>query len=444
MEKSGRKIWIKTYGCQMNTRDSDTLKTLLKADGHTIVEKEEEADIALLYTCSIRDLAESKALGKAGRLIRNKRKNPNYRIGILGCMASRQGKNLLKKLPQLDWIIPPQNLSETPQLIRKTLDNNFENCLIPEIPQNFDFSCYEAASSVKPTLFVPVQQGCNMACSYCIVPQTRGVQQNRPLTSIIKEIEIAAQTGTKEITLLGQIVNTYQDPETQKRFPDLLEAVQAVEGIERIRFISPHPAFFTDTLIECFEKLPKLCPAIHLPVQSGSNRLLKEMHRAYTREKIYTIVDKLRAINPLMSISTDIIVGYPGESETDFNDTCDLFDHIQFDMAYIFKYSPRPATLAAPQQKTILGIEESVKEERNQILLQKLNKYSTAYNKQFLNTQQSVLIEGKAHRGIDKLFGRNLYNKKVIIKGPETWIGTLQNVQITQTSSSVLEGTTRN
>ena len=187
----------------MNMRDSDTLKTLLKADGHCIVNTEEEADIALLYTCSIRDLAESKALGKAGRLIRNKKKNPNYRIGILGCMASRQGKNLLKKLPQLDWIIAPQNLADAPQLIRQTLENDLTDCLVSEIPEIFDFSCYEAKGAAQATLFVPIQQGCNMACSYCIVPQTRGRQQNRSLTSILKEIETAAQEGTKEITLFA-------------------------------------------------------------------------------------------------------------------------------------------------------------------------------------------------------------------------------------------------
>ena len=424
----------------MNMRDSDTLKTLLIADGYDIVEKEEDADIALLYTCSIRDLAESKALGKAGRLMRNKKKNPDYRVGILGCMASRQGKHLLKKLPQLDWIIGPQNLSEAPQLIRQTLETNFTTCRIPEAPEVFDFRCYEVSNNVKPTLFVPIQQGCNMACSYCIVPQTRGRQQNRSLRSILKEIEIAAKSGTKEITLLGQIVNSYQDPETQKRFSDLLESVQAIEGIERIRFVSPHPAFFTDALIECFVKLSKLCPAVHLPVQSGSDRLLKEMHRAYTKEKIYGIVDKLRAINPMFSVSTDIIVGYPGETEADFYDTCELFDRIQFDMAYVFKYSPRPSTLAAPQQNTFLGIEEPLKEERNQILLKKLNHYSTIYNKCFLETQQSVLIEGRPPRGLNKLFGRNLYNKKVIIEGPESWIGCVKTVHITKASSSVLEG----
>jgi len=239
---------------------------------------------------------------------------------------------------------------------------------------------------------------------------------------------------------LGQIVNSYQDPETQKRFSDLLEAIQSIDGIERIRFVSPHPAFFTDKLIECFAKLSKLCPAIHLPIQSGSNRLLKEMHRAYTKEKIYEVVDGLKSIDPLFSISTDIIVGYPGETAEDFNGTCEIFDRIQFDMAYVFKYSPRPSTLAAPQQDTVLGIEDAVKEERNQVILEKLNRYSTAYNERFLNTQQTILIEGKPHRGANKLFGRNIYNKKVIIEGPESWFGSLKTVHITKTSSSVLEG----
>ena len=435
-----RKIWIKTYGCQMNMRDSETLKALLLADGHEVVEDEKAADIALLNTCSIRDLAESKAIGKAGRLLKNKRKNPDYRVGILGCMASRQKEQLLKILPQLDWIVPPQNLPQVPDLIRETLEKQVEHCTVAQIPESFEFKCYEKQTEASPILFVPIQQGCNMCCSYCIVPKTRGFQQNRPLDSIIFEIQEAVNRGVKEVMLLGQIVNTYQDKASGKKFVDLLKAVNAIDGIERIRFMSPHPAFFSNDLIQCYRALPKLCPAIHLPLQSGSNRILKEMHRAYTREKFLKIIADLRAIQSRISISTDIIVGYPGETEEDFQQTYDLFNEVGFDMAYIFKYSPRPTTLAAPQQDSELGIPEEVKEERNQRLLSLLTHFSSVYNQQFLDTLQTILVEGQAHRGANKFFGRNIFNKKVIFEGSKDLLGTFQNVQINKTSSSVLEG----
>lgn len=424
----------------MNMRDSETLKALLLTEGHEIVDDEKLADIALLNTCSIRDLAESKAIGKAGRLLKNKRKNPDYRVGILGCMASRQKEQLLKVLPQLDWIIPPQNLPQVPELIRGTLENQLDACTVAQIPETFEFKCYEKQIHASPVLFVPIQQGCNMGCSYCIVPKTRGAQQNRPLTSIVQEIQQAVQQGGKDVMLLGQIVNTYQDKVSEKKFVDLLKVVNAIDGIERIRFMSPHPAFFNDDLIHCYQSLPKLCPAIHLPLQSGSNRILKDMHRAYTREKFLKIISDLRAIQPKISISTDIIVGYPGETEEDFQQTYDLFKEVGFDMAYIFKYSPRPTTLAAPQQNSELGIPETIKEERNQRLLTLLTHFSSLYNQQFLNTTQIILVEGQAHRGTNKFFGRNVYNKKVIFTGTKDLVGSFQKVKINKTSSSVLEG----
>ena len=230
-----RRIWIKTYGCQMNMRDSETLKALLQEAGHTVVENEAEAEIALLNTCSIRDLAESKAIGKAGRLLKNKRKNARYRVGILGCMASRQKEQLLKVLPDLDWIIPPQKLSEVPEIIRKTLENDSHKCIIAGIPEAFEFACYEQKLPTSPCRFVPIQQGCNMRCSYCIVPTTRGEQQNRPRSSILHEIQQAVADGVKEVTLLGQIVNAYFDKTSSTNFTELLHAIHAIDGLERIR-----------------------------------------------------------------------------------------------------------------------------------------------------------------------------------------------------------------
>ncbi len=421
----------------MNSRDSETLRALLVQAGHVIVENEKDADIALLNTCSVRALAEDKAIGKAGRLLKRKEKEPNLRVGILGCMAGRRGAELLKILPRLDWIVPPQALPRVPNLIYETLTQNKCTCTIAGVPQAFDFTCYEQALKPKPVLFVPIQQGCGMNCSYCIVPKTRGHQQNRPFESIVAEIRQAAQQGTREVMLLGQIVNAYVDKEARKTFVDLLEAVQGIDGIERIRFMSPHPSFFNEALVACFGRLSKLCPALHLPIQSGSNRILKLMRRGYTREGVLKLIKALRAVEPRISISTDLIVGYPSETEEDFEQTVSLFEEIHFDMAYIFKYSPRPTTEAASSEEMI---PEAVKEERNQRLLSLLTVFSTAYNQTFVGTKQEVLIEGIAPHGEGKLFGRNCYNKKVIFNGSPKLIGSFKEVFIEKATSSALEG----
>ncbi|MDR2769495.1 MAG: tRNA (N6-isopentenyl adenosine(37)-C2)-methylthiotransferase MiaB [Puniceicoccales bacterium] len=434
-----KKVLIKTYGCQMNERDTEALKVLLMEAGFTITEKEGDEDVVLLNTCSVREAAELKALGKAGRLLRKKKTHADYKVGVMGCMAAHKKELLFKKLPGLDFIAPPKALHLIPELIQQSYARHANQVAVPE-PTFLNFSCYERTySKHKAVARIPIQQGCNMACSYCIVPKTRGEQQNRPFNSILKEVKEAAQWGTKEIILLGQIVNTYHDPDSRKNFIDLLEAVQNVEAIKRIRFISPHPAFFSSQLMQAFKILPKLCPSLHLPIQSGSDRILKAMRRAYTKAKILEIVKTLRTIDMRASISTDIIVGYPGESEEDFQETVALFKDIKFDMAYIFKYSPRPLTWVAPQEQSLMKIPEKVKEDRNQYLLSILTQCSTEYNRQFMGKYQEVLIEGKAHRGEHKLFGKNIYNKKVILTGPESWINTFKHVQIGKVTASTLE-----
>lgn len=439
MSEGRKKVWIKTYGCQMNERDTEALQAMLSKSGYVIVDEGEE-DVAILNTCSIRELAELKALGKAGRLLKKKRQKPDYKVGVIGCMAANKHNLLAQKLPGIDFIVPPQALSMVPQLIQQVFRDGKKPSF--SLPEAFDFSCYELPGLThKASVGVPVQTGCNMACSYCIVPQTRGSQQNRSFDSILREVHcVSEEGGAKEIMLLGQIVNTYRDPSSSKNFVDLLEAIHEIEAVKRIRFMSPHPAFFSKRLIQSFASLPKLCPALHLPIQCGSDRFLKAMHRAYTKQKVLEIIQDLRSIHPNMSISTDLIVGYPGESEEDFQATVDLFDAVKFDMAYIFKYSARPSTIAAAQEASGMRVPESVKELRNQRLLKMLTECSQAYNDQFVGSQQEVLIEGKANRGQDKLFGRNVYNKKVIVTGPATWINTLKNVKVEKASSSVLEG----
>lgn len=445
-----QRVFIRTYGCQMNERDSEALKVLLKQDGHTLVESEAEADVIFLNTCSVREMAEIKVLGKAGKLLRKKKQNPNFKLGILGCMAKNRGEILFKQLPGLDLIAGPKEINKVPVLLKRALQTDSPLPTSPEsTTDSFSFACYEKISdSIKASAFVPIQQGCDMHCSYCVVPNTRGRQENRPSNSILTEVRSLAQQGTKEIVLLGQIVNSYAHPDIPRTkekssFVRLLEAIQAEKGVHRIRFLSPHPSFFRNDLIKAFKDLPKLCPSIHLPIQSGSNKILKAMRRGYNREKIFSLVDQLKEAIPSLSLSTDIIVGFPSETDQDFQATYTLFERIGFDMAFIFKYSPRALTPAGIEHENNFSsvISENIKEERNQQLLKLLKHYSKAFNEKCVGTQQEILLEGRAHRGVNKLFGKTPHNKKVIIEGPISWIGKLVSVTITHAGSSTLEGT---
>ena len=421
----------------MNERDSEAIKSLLKLSNYNIVENEENADIVILNTCSVRRLAELKAIGKAGHLLKNKRKNSNYIVGIVGCMAENLGPDLFKSLPALDFIAGPRELQQIPDFLEKIQQNKFNKTLF-EKNDKFNFNCYEKNLFPKVSAFIPIQQGCSMKCSYCIVPKTRGEQENRPFDSILKEINCAVQNGTKEIMLLGQIVNAYKYQ--NKTFADLLTEINKIHNLQRIRFMSPHPAFFRKDLIDCFKNLEKLCPAVHLPMQSGSNNILKAMKRGYSAEKILSIIAELKNIAPDMSFSTDVIVGYPNETDHDFEQTYNVFDQIGFDMAYIFKYSERPNTPAANNFSQSQQVPEAVKEKRNEILLNLLSKHSYNYNKKWLNSTLNVLVEGNTTRGNKKLFGHTIHNKKVFFAGCQKLIGSTINVKITKITNSSLFG----
>lgn len=432
----------------MNERESEALAAVLKQAGYVLVDNEEMADIVLLNTCSVRDQAERKATGKANLLSRpqtrplQKSKPPKF-IGILGCMAQNLGEALLKQIPNARLIVGPTQIARVPEYLEFLLKNPAERVVdVTYGPIDTSFTSAHDLQNVKPSAYVSIMQGCNMHCAYCIVPKTRGPEQYRPMPDIIQEIAWLAQHGTKEVTLLGQIVNRYgfgQFPTLNGKSPfvQLLEQIQAIDGIQRIRFTSPHPTGFREDLIDAYKNLSKLCPYVHLPVQSGSNKILKTMRRPYTREQFLAIVDALRERIPTISISTDVIVGFPGETDADFEETVTLFDVIRFDMAYIFKYSIRPGTVAEA-----LGdqLPDTVKEQRNQILLQKLASYSLAYNEQMLGKVYEVLVDGKARRGKRRLEGRTPEHKKVIFEGSENLIGQLVKVQITSAFASTLEG----
>tara|TARA_E500000178_G_scaffold356539_1_gene435253 strand:- start:1247 stop:2566 length:1320 start_codon:yes stop_codon:yes gene_type:complete len=433
----------------MNERDSQAVAALLRNKGYSIVEEEATADVILLNTCSVREQAEQKAIGKAGYITAKKRKKPNLILGIMGCMAQNKGDSLVDTLPDLDLVIGTQKFHRVPDHLDHMIASM--NGLGPKPETIIDIE-EEAGSQntikshmddgQKVSAFVSIMQGCNMKCSYCIVPKTRGAERARPMNEIVDEIQGLADKGTKEVTLLGQIVNQYavrEFPFVDKKSPfvQLLEKVNAIEGIERIRFTSPHPVGFKDDLIECYQRLPKLCEYLHFPMQSGSNEILKAMRRPYNIEKFRQIIEKLREIRPDIYISTDIIVGFPGETDEDFEATRSAFEAIGFDMAYIFKYSVRPGTTAEPAGDPI---SKETKEARNQILLDILSRSSLARNQSLVGTTQEVLLEGKAKRGENMFIGRTRGYRKVIVSASERLIGELVDVHITDATVSSLSG----
>ncbi len=442
-----RRIYIKTYGCQMNERDSEVIGGLLVADGHCLVEDEEGADVVLLNTCSVRDLAEQKAIGKAGRLLRRKRMQPELIVGILGCMAQNRGDKLLKTFPKLDLIMGPKQLAGLADALKKVILGEGPVVAIDGNGTghegHFQANAHHFRSQErKVCAFVSIIQGCGMHCAYCIVPKTRGEEQSRPMESILDEIRGLAERGTKEITLLGQIVNRYGQgclptKEGKTPFVQLLEKINEVPGIERIRMQSPHPTWFGEDLIQAYVDLPKLCPTIHLPLQSASNKILRAMRRPYTKEAFSTIIEKLRNRLPLIGLSTDIIVGFPGETDADFEETRAFMEQIGFDMAFIFKYSLRTGT---PAESLGDSIDESVKDARNQQLLQILETSSKKSHAALVSTTQLVLVEGKAKKGDSKWMGRTPTNHKVILDGDESLLASIVTVKIEGATVAVLMG----
>lgn len=444
------RVYIITYGCQMNERDSEAVASMLRDKGYSIVDSEEDADIILLNTCSVRDQAEQKAIGKAGNLLyRRRKKKSNLIIGVMGCMAQVRGEELVDRLPDLDLIVGTQKFHQVPD----HLDNLIATMKGqgPRASTIIDLEEEEGSQNTikghiggkqNVSAFVSIMQGCNMNCSYCTVPQTRGAERSRPIEHIVEEIEELAENGTREVTLLGQIVTSYGRREIgikggKSPFVQLIEAVNDIRGIERIRFTSPHPRGFKDDLIEAFRDIPKLCEYVHLPLQSGSDRILKEMNRPYTVDRFRKIIDDLRAVVPSMYFSTDIIVGFPGETDEDFEQTRAVFESIAFDMAYIFKYSPRSGTEAAHMMDPV---STEVKEARNQVLLEILQKNSFARNQQSVGTVEEVLVEGAAKKGENRYTGRTRGYRRVIFPGAERLVGELVPIAITHVGLSVLHG----
>lgn len=455
------RVYIKTYGCQMNERDSEAVAAMLRGRGYRIVQDENDCDIMLLNTCSVRDAAEQKALGKAGYAAQRKKKNPDFVLGILGCMAQNRGAEILERLPDVDLVIGTQKFHQVPGYLdnlraareaglpigRGIVDieeeagsqNTIKDHLLSDAPAGAEGGAGEPHRQV--TAFVSIQQGCNMDCAFCIVPKTRGDERSRPMEDIVAECRALAERGVREITLLGQIVTSYgrrdyAHTDGVSPFVQLIEKIHAIEGIARIRFTSPHPRGFKQDLADAYARLPKLCPYVHLPLQSGSNRVLKAMNRPYSRERYMEIVASLRAARPDMYFSTDVIVGFPGETEEDFIQTRELFEACDYDMAYVFKYSIRTGTPAAE-----LGdqIPDEVKERRNHELLEVLRRNSERRTATLVGTVQEVLVEGPDKTG-ERFTGRTPGNRVCVFDANPRLVGQLVSLKITRASVSTLYG----
>ena len=455
------KFFIKTYGCQMNERDSEQVAHSLVARGYERVAHEAEADVVLLNTCSVRDMADQKALGKMGMLGRTAKERPHVVFGFLGCMAQARGAELLKDLPHVDLVVGTQRFHRVADYVEELVTRKAARPAGITDPgysrmDDLRFSIVDVAEEAgsqstirdqqlaprQATAFVSIMQGCNMHCTFCIVPQTRGAERSRSIEEIVNEVHNLVSHGVKEITLLGQIVNLYgrhEFPKIENKSPfvQLIEAVHAADGLERLRFTSPHPIGFRDDLIDAISRLPKLAEHIHLPLQSGCNKILKAMHRAYTAEKYVDLVRRIRRARYGVAITTDIIVGFPGETEADYKQTRDLVEQIQFDNAFVFRYSPRRGTPAAnmPDQ-----IDERTKEERNQDLLRIVNESNRRKLERLVGRDVEVLCEGPSKTNPARLMGRTRTNKIVVFEGNEELIGEIVHVQVQQANGFSLYG----
>ncbi|MCD8535206.1 MAG: tRNA (N6-isopentenyl adenosine(37)-C2)-methylthiotransferase MiaB [Verrucomicrobia bacterium] len=442
-------VFIRTYGCQMNERDSEAVASQLRDHGFDLVESERSADVILLNTCSVRDMAEQKAIGKMQNLVaESRRANPGQILGFLGCMAQSRGEELVRDVPGVRLVLGTQKFHRAPEYLKSLLNGEARSVVDTEDEKGSESTIREhlppADGQLQPvTAFVSIMQGCNQHCSFCIVPYTRGHERCRPIAEIVDECRELVDRGVREVTLLGQIVNSYGKRDIpivdgKSGFVQLLEAVHEIDGLERIRFTSPHPKGYGLDLVEAYGRLPKLCESAHIPLQSGSDRLLKLMKRQYTRDRFLELVNQLRAVQPGMGLSTDVIVGFPGETEDDFQQTVDLFREVEFDQAFVFRYSKRRNTPAAEMDGQL---SEEIKEYRNQHLLQVMNEIGEKRFQTFVGREVEILVLGPSRKNPLRLEGRTRCHKIVVFEGHPRHIGQLIKVRIEKVGSFTLYGT---
>ena len=449
------KFLVHTYGCQMNVRDSEAVEALMIAAGHEKVACEGAADIVIINSCTVRQKAEEKAVGKAGNMIAAKKIT-----GMMGCAVKRMGEDIFKRLPNLDFAVGPRAFGLIPRIVERiasgdaleTVNGKTRKTRILELGEDAVPEGMAAHTENGFQAFVTILIGCDNRCSYCIVPDVRGHEYSRPAREVVAEIRALAARGVKEVCLLGQSVLRYgmrnkawdeSDAPSPggytEPFPRLLEAVAAIPGIERIRFTSAHPKGCTDELIRAYREFPQVCRHLHLPVQSGSDRVLAEMGRHYTREEYLAAIRKLKAFDPEFSVTTDVIVGYPGETEADFEATRSLMEEAGYDNAFIFKYSPRPGTRSAALPDDVPTEE---KERRDQVLLADQESRGQRNNERLVGTIREVMVEGPSKRNAERWSGRDFGNRIVVweMENEKCPAGTIVKVKITEAHPQILIG----
>ena len=424
-----KRFYLETFGCQMNVVDSERIVALLEGIGYRQVEAPESADLVLLNTCSIRDKAERKVYGHLGRFKPIKAENPGLIIGVGGCVAQQEGQRLLDKLPYLDLVFGTHNVHKLPDMVRD-VEENRARCLETEfLDRDTRLRLFpDRAPGESVSRFVTVMQGCDNFCSYCIVPYVRGREVSRPSAEVLDEVRYLAGQGVREVTLIGQNVNSYgRKEEGEISFAQLLHRVQEIEGIERIRFTTSHPKDLSDELIDCFGALDKLCWHLHLPVQSGSDRILHSMNRGYTRAQYLRIVRRLKEVCPEIRLTSDIIVGFPGESEADFADTLSLMEEVRYADVFSFLYSSRPETAAAKLKDDLTP---EIKQQRFGRLIALQESSSASIWAADQGQVLEVLVEGESRQGGGQLFGRTTWNRIVNFHGSRDLIGQIVPVRI--------------
>ena len=425
------KLHIRTFGCQMNEYDSNKMSDVLKAShGLDLTEDINEADVLLINTCSIREKAEDKLFHQLGRWRKLKEKNPNLVIGVGGCVASQEGDLILKRAPYVDMIFGPQTLHRLPNMLNEALNDN-EITVDVSFPEIEKFDHLPEPHSDGASAFVSIMEGCSKYCTFCVVPYTRGEEISRPFNDVFREVELLAGQGVKEVNLLGQNVNSYRGLMDDGEVADLallISIIAQIEGIERIRFTTSHPVEFSDRLIETYAEVPELVSHLHLPVQAGSDKILGLMKRGHTAIEYKSKIRKLKQVRPGISISSDFIIGFPGETENDFNDTVKLIDEIGFDKSFSFIYSKRPGTIASSFPDDVSA---ETKKKRLAIVQQRLNSNTEAISKSMIGSTQKVLVEGFSKKG-NTLSGRTENMRTAHFEGGEELIGKIVSVRIVE------------
>ena len=439
-----KKLFIKTHGCQMNEYDSAKMFDLLQEkENFEMAESEEQADLLILNTCSIREKAQERVFHQIGRWRKIKDKKPDLKIAIGGCVASQEGDKIIKRAPAVDIVFGPQTLHKLPELYNEKDKTNLNQIDI-SFPKLEKFDHFRVQGTGEPSAFVSIIEGCNKYCSFCVVPKTRGHEVSRTIEDILNEVSVLADKGTREIHLLGQNVNNFKGTYKGEKssLAKLIELTSKIENIERIRYTTSHPHEFKDDLVEVYDRVPELVSHVHLPVQSGSDRILELMRRRYNVEKYLNLVEKIRTVRPSMSFSSDFIVGFPGETKEDFMSTMDLINEVKFDESFSFIYSPRPNTTASDMPDDVT---EDEKKDRLNILQSRLNQLSFGFSRKKVGSSQACLVYGQSRRDPGQLQARTICNRVVNFPSNDIdLIGQIINIQINEALPNCLRGNIQN